>query len=243
MGVDTTNVASGRGRNSVRLNSKKHYDAGSLIVLDIAHMPGSICGTWPAFWTTGPSWPSNGEIDIIEGVNTQSANHYAIHTTSGCSISNTGAFSGSIQTPNCDVNAGDQPKNAGCGIWTSDTSSYGDGFNVGQGGVYATEFTNSAISIWFFSRSAIPADITSGSPNPSSWGKPHASFGGSSCNVGQFVKQQQIVLDTTFCGDWASGVWSTDSTCSAKASTCQEFVQNNPSAFKEAYWSSTLSSC
>ena len=236
MGVDTTSVASGRGRNSVRITSKKSYNAGSLIILDLSHMPGSVCGTWPAFWTVGPSWPNNGEIDIIEGVNTQSYNHYAVHTSSGCSISNTGMFSGSIETQDCDVNAAGQPNNAGCSIVTSDTSSYGDGFNAGRGGVYATEFTPSAISIWFFPRSAIPADITSGSPNPSGWGNPHASFG-SPCNIGQIVKQQQIVFDTTFCGDWAGSVWSTDATCSAKAGTCQDFVQNNPSAFKESYWS------
>ncbi len=236
MGVDTTNVASGRGRNSVRITSKKSYDAGSLIILDLSHMPGSVCGTWPAFWTVGPSWPSNGEIDIIEGVNTQAYNHYAVHTGLGCSISDTGLFSGSIETQSCDVNAAGQPNNAGCSIVTSDTSSYGNGFNAGQGGVYATEFTSSAISIWFFPRSAIPTDIASGSPNPKGWGKPHASFG-SPCNIGHFVKQQQIVFDTTFCGDWAGGVWSTDAMCSAKAATCQEFVQNNPLAFKETYWS------
>jgi hypothetical protein len=32
-------------------------------------------------------------------------------------------------------------------------------------------------------------------------------------------------------------VWSNDTTCRAKAPTCQSFVQNNPSAFAEAYWS------
>ena len=236
MGVDSTNVASGRGRNSVRITSKKSYNAGSLIILDLSHMPGNACGTWPAFWTVGPSWPSNGEIDIIEGVNSQSTNHYAVHTGAGCSISNTGLFTGSIETQNCDVNDASQPNNAGCSIVTSDGSSYGDGFNAVQGGVYATEFTTSAVSIWFFPRSSIPADITSGWPNPSTWGKPHASFG-SPCNIGNFVKQQQIVFDTTFCGDWAGSVWSTDATCSSKANTCQDFVQNNPSAFKDSYWS------
>jgi hypothetical protein len=37
---DFTNVASGRGRNSVRLTSYKQYTHG-LVVLDLAHMPGS----------------------------------------------------------------------------------------------------------------------------------------------------------------------------------------------------------
>ncbi len=37
-------------------------------------------------------------------------------------------------------------------------------------------------------------------------------------------------------GDWAGQTWSQDPTCSAKAPTCQEYVQNNPQAFSEAYW-------
>lgn len=50
---DSTNVASGRGRNSVRVTSTKQYNHG-LVVLDLEHMPGSACGIWPAFWMTGP---------------------------------------------------------------------------------------------------------------------------------------------------------------------------------------------
>lgn len=45
-----------------------------------------------------------------------------------------------------------------------------------------------------------------------------------------------IVFDTTFCGDWAGGVWSQDSTCASQANTCQDYVMNNPSAYTEAYW-------
>lgn len=47
MGVDHQNVASGSGRDSVRIASTKTYNHG-LIILDLAHMPGGICGTWPA---------------------------------------------------------------------------------------------------------------------------------------------------------------------------------------------------
>lgn len=55
IGVDCANVAP-FGRASVRLASKTSFNSG-LIVLDLKHMPGGICGTWPAFWTLGPDWP------------------------------------------------------------------------------------------------------------------------------------------------------------------------------------------
>ncbi len=48
--------------------------------------------------------------------------------------------------------------------------------------------------------------------------------------------EPQQVFDTTFCGDWAGAVWSSSPTCSGLASTCQDYVQNNPSAFANAYW-------
>lgn len=48
-GVDHTSIlnATGTGRTSVRLTSKKSY-THALIISDIQHMPGGICGTWPA---------------------------------------------------------------------------------------------------------------------------------------------------------------------------------------------------
>lgn len=51
---DSTNIASGRGRNSVRISSRNQYTHG-LVVLDLQHMPSAACGIWPAFWSTGPS--------------------------------------------------------------------------------------------------------------------------------------------------------------------------------------------
>ncbi|KAK0267084.1 hypothetical protein LTR35_016568 [Friedmanniomyces endolithicus] len=235
IGTDAVNVTNSAGRNSVRLTSNKSYSSG-LVILDLDHMPGGICGTWPAFWMVGPNWPSAGEIDIIEGVNSQSSNAMTLHTGAGCSITNNDAFSGSIDTANCDVNAAGQNKNAGCSIGTSNAQSYGSGFNANNGGVYATNYDSSAISIYFFPRGSIPSDISSGSPNPSGWGKPLAQFQGG-CDIASKINDQQIVFDLTFCGDWAGEVWSTDSTCSSKASTCNDYVLNNPAAFKDAYWS------
>lgn len=233
MGVDNTTVTSS-GRQSVRLTSSKSYNHG-LIVLDVAHMPVG-CGTWPAFWTTGPDWPSQGEIDIIEGVNDQSSNSMTLHTGPGCSITNNGGFSGSIATSNCDINAAGQSQNQGCGIAANNDETYGEGLNNIGGGVYATEWTSSAISVWFFPRSSIPSDISSGSPNPSGWGTPLSMFQGG-CDIDSAFKNQQIVFDTTFCGDWAGNVWGQSATCSSKASSCQDYVANNPEAFTDAYWS------
>jgi len=56
------------GRDSVRITSKQAWGTGSLVVVDLAHVPGGQCGSWPAMWMLGPNWPYNGEIDIIEGL-------------------------------------------------------------------------------------------------------------------------------------------------------------------------------
>ena len=203
IGVDAKNVATGRGRDSVRISSKKSYNHG-LIILDLAHMPGGQCGTWPAFWLLGSgTWPQNGELDIIENVNSANVNSFAAHTTSGCSITSTGAFSGTLGNTNCDINAAGQATNAGCTIHTQNSQTYGEGFNENGGGVYATEWTSEAINIWFFSRSAIPSDVSSGSPNPSNWGIPIAQFTGG-CDIDEHFKDQSIIFDITFCGQWVS---------------------------------------
>ena len=49
MGVDSTNSLddAAAGRDSVRLTSNSVYDH-ALVILDLAHMPSSACGTWPA---------------------------------------------------------------------------------------------------------------------------------------------------------------------------------------------------
>ena len=130
-------------------------------------------------------------MDIIEGVHEQTTNLMAGHTSDGCTIANTG-FSGSLQASNCYVSAPNQASNAGCGISASSAQSYGAGFNSAGGGVYATEWTSSAISIWFWPRNAIPGDVSGGNPNPAGWGTPVAKFAGG-CDIDAKFKDMQIV--------------------------------------------------
>lgn len=46
IGVDHSNTTT-TGRESVRLQSTNTYTHG-LVILDLEHMPGGVCGTWPA---------------------------------------------------------------------------------------------------------------------------------------------------------------------------------------------------
>lgn len=137
-----------------------------------------------------------------------------------------------LTDPNCNSGNG----NNGCGTTTTDTQNYGSGFNAIGGGVYALDWTSSHISVYFFPRNSIPEDISSGNPDPSSWGTPTTTFGGSGCDIDSHFKDHNIVFDTTFCGQWAGQVWDTNDKCKALAPTCNEYVGQNPEAFKDAYW-------
>jgi Glycosyl hydrolases family 16 len=235
MAAESKNNAPG-GRQSIRITSKAAYNGG-LIVLDLAHMPASTCGSWPAFWTVGPNWPSNGEIDIIEGVNTQQANQMTLHTSQNpyCGISGND-FSGKISSTNCYVNAAGQAANSGCAIQATADATYGDGFNDAGGGVYATHWMDTGIAVYHWTRATIPADITAGQPDPASWGKPAAQWLSTACNIGASFKNHNIVFDLTFCGAWAGEVWNQNGACKAKSGSCNDFVANNPAAFADAYW-------
>ena len=82
MRADSTNVVKNetdvRGRNSIRITSKRTY-TDSIAVLDLTHMPAG-CATWPAFWayTKDEQWPEGGEIDIIEGIFISNAIHHPL---------------------------------------------------------------------------------------------------------------------------------------------------------------------
>lgn len=232
LGVDFSNK-SADGRKSVRLTSKKTFGQ-HLLVADIHHMP-AVCGGWQALWAVGPEWPSNGEIDYIESVHDISANRMSLHTKESLVISNhTQYMEGVLEEDNCAVDA----NNVGCTVLDApDSASSGSKFNDGNGGIFAAEFSSKGIQIWFFPRNTEPpADIKFGTPVPSgSWGKPAAMFMGQDVDWDRLFQRLTIVINTTFCGEWAGQVWP-QSQCASLAPTCEDYVANHPEVFKDAYW-------
>jgi hypothetical protein len=138
-------------RRAARITAKQDY-LGGLVILDAVHIP-TGCGTWPyvshqckspsdmserrAFWSNGPGlWPAGGEIDLFEGVHDQSQNQVTLHTSPGCTISD--SDTGSIMTGQ--VLSTDCLGGPGCSIRIADDRSYGRGFNNIGGGVYARTY-------------------------------------------------------------------------------------------------------
>jgi hypothetical protein len=190
------------------------------------------CGVWPAFWMFGANWPAGGEIDIIEGVNNQYADSVTLHTNPGCVVSNSNSQSGTYTITN-DCNAGNA--GTGCTTGTSNPNNFGAGFNSVGGGTYAMQWASTGIYVWFWQRGQVPGDILARQPNTNGWGTPLVTFTGGGCNFNTFFSSQNLVFDTTFCGDWAGPVWGSGS-CASLAPTCTQYVANNPGAFTNAYW-------
>jgi hypothetical protein len=51
--------------------SKNAVVTANCFVQALLYVPltsGGVVGNWPGWWTTGPNWPEDGEIDIFEGI-------------------------------------------------------------------------------------------------------------------------------------------------------------------------------
>ncbi|KAB5591106.1 Endo-1,3(4)-beta-glucanase [Ceratobasidium theobromae] len=211
MRADSTTVlsTSGPGRNSVRIVSKKQWST-HVEIMDVRHMPQG-CSTWPAYRN-----PAAGLIDIIEGVNDQSPNAATLHTTGtpGCTQPATGRDQTGTTT-GTDCNS-----SSGCGVKAAQTNSYGPSFNTNGGGCYGS----------------VPAQVRNGASwiDTNTWGTPFASFVDDSCDISSKFGMESVMISLTFCGDWAGkpDVYA----ASGCPSTCVDYVNNNPAAFKGAYW-------
>lgn len=198
------------GRFSVRISSKAQYSTG-LFIFDVLHTPLG-CATWPALWLSDPSsWPENGEIDVMEAVNVVSdaTNQMTLHTSPGCKMTGRRQEIGKALQTNC-VNTTDS--NAGCGV---DAGSYtfGNQFNKYGGAVLAMELRAEGIRMWQWPRKVIPADVTSGKPDPSIWGTATADFPSTDCNISSHFKNQSIIANIDLCGSWAGATNVYDLNC------------------------------
>jgi len=228
-GDNTSWLAAGQVRSSVRISSVAQYTTG-LFILDLNKAPWG-CGVWPAFWTCGPNWPYGGEIDVLEGVHDNEHNQVTWHTGPGCNLTPNANFTGQLVGGlDCD---GTVSGNPGCGITEWSRASYGPYFDSQGGGVYAMKWDDEGIAVWNFYRAAIPQDITDGqSPNPSTWGEPAAQLAPSGCDPLKFFANHSIIFDITFCGDWAGNSYAT----SGCPGSCADRLMD-PGNFVNASWS------
>ncbi|TFK34565.1 concanavalin A-like lectin/glucanase domain-containing protein [Crucibulum laeve] len=228
----TTSLPKGVFRDSVRISSQKLYTTG-LFILDLNTAPWG-CAVWPAFWTVNRDWPWGGEIDIIEGVHDNEHNQVAWHTSGGCTLDYNAEYSGTLTTSDgrnhtdCDSRF----DHTGCGITEWSRASFGPYFDAQGGGVFVMKWDEESIAVWSFYRAAIPKDITQGTPNPGSWGKPSAVLESSQCDISQHFNYHTIVFDITFCGDLGTGSYE----LAGCPGTCEERIMD-PANFVNATWS------
>jgi len=222
LGSASTNAAP----ESIRVSSKRVFNGG-LVLWDALHIPAG-CGSWPAFWSTSQDgWPTYGEIDVMEGVNGVGTNAMTLHTSAGCTV-----------PPNLNCNAGNAHN--GCGFRAGVSGTFGDSFNnnPGGGGVYAMEWipnNQGGIKVWSFPRNKIPADILAGTPDPTGWRTDtgYAQFPfGNNCPSTHFVNHK-IIIDLTFCGDWAGQTFRND--CPNEG-TCTNYLKGNATALSDSYF-------
>lgn len=63
-------------------------------------------------------------------------------------------------------------------------------------------------------------------------GEPTASFVNSQCDIHGKFSDNNIIINLTFCGDWAGNTFNANG-CSG---SCTDYVNNNPAAFADAYF-------
>ena len=145
---------------SVRLEGRTRFNDG-LFVVDVAHVP-TGCGSWPAVWLVDEEdWPKNGEVDIVEAINTQSVAKTALHSGGNCSMhsvpvsAHTGTWDTATGVPDsrtglpsadtvsatdCFAYAPKQWLNQGCVAVSDQPGTLGGPLNADGGGLFVLEW-------------------------------------------------------------------------------------------------------
>jgi hypothetical protein len=162
-------------------------------------------GRW-TFGAQGVDWPKAGEIDIIEGINNQEHNSMVVHTETAdcvCKIKD----SPTLQTGITEKDKTCNPKEPNQYIKVHDhrRNTFGPDF---MGGVFAMEWTDKAIKMWFFPRGKEPKDLK-GKPTPGNWCKPAYHINMKQCLMKKRFQKHRVIINTTLCGQWAGiqSIW------------------------------------
>ncbi|KAK0482622.1 glycoside hydrolase family 16 protein [Armillaria novae-zelandiae] len=136
---------------------------------------------------------------------------------------------GEIDVVEGDSNCNAYVSTTGCGLSLDSTSSFGLPFNQADGGVYALQFTDSGISMYFWNTGSVPDDIVSGSPNPSTWDAV-VSYSADACDPSSHFKDLMMVINTNLGGTFAGAdIWSTEN-AGGQGSSCAEITGNSDAA-------------
>lgn len=173
----------------------------------------------------------------MEAVNqANDGNQMTLHTTADCKMNVKRKETGTALDTNCLNSTND---NAGCGVLGAQ-ATFGEDFNNNGGGIYAMEWRDAGIRVWFFPRDAIPSDIptdvtNTSAPDPSTWGTALADFPKTHCDISSHFKNQSIIANIDLCGTWAgaTSVYNTEDSCPG---TCTDYVATNNTAFETAFW-------
>ncbi|KJZ79594.1 hypothetical protein HIM_01063 [Hirsutella minnesotensis 3608] len=246
--VDPCRADGSPGRDSVRIESKARFTHG-LLIARFTHTPQMQCGLWPAIWTYGDQWPKNGEIDLLEGANTNSWNEPTFHASSQtgdgrCRLDGT-RQTGFLSRNNC-IN--EQSDEKGCsvvdvnGLAEPNAGSVLTGADSGLLPYHryqdAMEWTSDFIKIFRWRSDQAPANVDDSSPDTSIWGPPTAYLKHDHCDIDRHFSNQRLVLGIDFCGNAAGqpDVWNSNCGPQVGERTCAEFVAKNPQAFRNSYF-------
>jgi hypothetical protein len=201
-----------RSVKSVRLESYKEYNSG-IFVFSASHCPTGD-GIWPAFWLVGSNWPANGEIDILEAVNSEGDAKFGGERCRGLYNIST------LHTPNngscklC-INGKCQPCDQGFGCPQNFSGNFtvGKEFNNNGGGVYVCQLSKEkVIKIWFFQKKNIPnklkVDNTEAitAEDITTWSKTDGYVQFDACQ--DYFNNLFITLNIAVCGDWPNQGYS-----------------------------------
>ncbi|EEB90837.1 hypothetical protein MPER_10907 [Moniliophthora perniciosa FA553] len=160
-------------------------------------------------------------------------NQMALHTNDGCKQVNPVQSSTLINSTDCSHLAN---QNEGCVVTDPSQQSYGATFAASGGGVFVTEFAESGISVWFFTRDLVPDSIKSNSSSldTSALGTPVANWPNGGCSMNEFFSAQNLILDITLCGDFAGAANVFSQTCSGRC--YNDYVIGSPSTYDNAFF-------